>query len=276
MKKYLVVLAMLAVFSVAANAEIWWAGGTGDFGTGANWGGSVPGPGQAAGININGMPQPTLSSGSYAMQDVLIGDWAAGSMTQTGGSLTLSGTFIVGYEGASWGYNAPHSQALFTMSGGTLQSQWAWIGFHLSMDPGWDRYPIDGTANISGGSIDIQQWLQVGGHSDSLMNPQPVGKLNISGGQVDVGFGMTIVAGSDINLQGGTLKMWNKGFDYASIDDIQALIDQGKIIGNGIQITTFDNGMGDDSQGYLLTSVPEPVTMVLLGLGGLGLIRRRK
>ena len=277
-------LVILAVFSVAANAgEVWWGwagqsptGGNGEWGTARNWGsGVLPGAADSACINQNGDPYPTLSSGSYGVTNTLIGYWGNGGMMMTGGSLGVSNLFAVGYEGGVW--NGPASNAVFTMNDGLIgdlsntnnDPGQLWVGYS-----NFASYKTNGTMNMNGGRVDVRWNINVGGGAGNT-----VGHLNLDGGQIHLWQTLNIAAGSNLDLGGGTLSIWNKDGGKTRAE-IEAMITGGLITGNGIvgnvKITEFDNLQNDGKNGFALTVLPEPATMVLLGIGGLGLIRRRK
>lgn len=269
-------LMILVVFSMVAGAgEVWWGnanqsptGGNGDWGTASNWGAQVlPGSRDSVGINSNSSPYPTLSSGDYTVTDLLVGYWGDGGMTMSGGNLNISNLFAVGYYGGSG-----TSNAVFTMDGGVIGGNGApaqlWIGYHTNA---WN--PSNGTLNVNDGLINVQWALNVGGGASNT-----VGHLNIAGGQVNLTQMLNVAAGSNVDISGnGVLSLWNR-WGGKSRAQVQAMIASGLITGNGIvgnvQITDFD--AGDGFTGFALTAIPEPATMILLGLGGLSLLRRRK
>lgn len=279
MKTCKVLLMALMVFSVAANAaDVWWGnpnqsptGGNGDWSTASNWGPlALPGANDSACINSNASPYPTLSSGSYTVTNVLDGYWGSGGMTMTGGSLGVSNLFAVSYDAGSG------ANATFTMTDGLIGSLsntnndpgQLWIGYG---NQSW--YKGNGTMNMSGGRFDVRWAMNVGGGAGNT-----VGVLNLSGGQINLWQMLNVASGSNIDLSGaGTLALWNRWGSFKTRDQIQAMITSGLITGNGVvgnvQITDFANG--DGGTGFALT-IPEPATMILLGLGGLGFIRRRK
>src|ERR1035437_9447071 len=70
---------MVVFLAWTASADVWWAGGTGDFGTAANWGlGVLPGSGDGAVIKNNGHPSPSLPGENYTVNIFLDVFWAPG------------------------------------------------------------------------------------------------------------------------------------------------------------------------------------------------------
>lgn len=265
-----VIMAVFLAWTASAG-EVWWgAGGTGDFGTAANWGAAavLPGSGDSACINING-PYPTLSAGNYTVFNLLDGYWAPGGMTMNGGTLGVVNLFSVGYNGTGANGTFTLNSGNIGGDGGTAPAQ-LWIGYQS--DP-WGGG--NGTLNMNGGRIDVQWGLKVGGGANST-----VGNLNIAGGQINLLQALTVAPGSKIDISGsGDISLWNVWGVFHTPTGLQAMIDSGLITGNGIvgnvAITPFDNAHG--GTGYALTAVPEPsiTALVLMGIGGLSLLRRR-
>lgn len=249
----IVVLAAVALFSLAAGAaEIWWGnpnqnptGGDGNWSNFSNWGGLVlPGAADSACINTNGIPYPMLSAGNYVVNDLLDGYWQDGGMTINGGQLGVKNLVAVGYKGGNW--NGPANNAILTMNDGYLGSltvtdnipQQLWVGYSVDA-----FYKINGTLNMNGGRIDVRWSLNVGGGAGNT-----VGHLNLAGGEINLWQTLNVAAGSNLDIgSGGTLKLWNKGGGKTRTQ-IDAMITGGLITGNGItrnvRITEFANGAG--------------------------------
>ena len=104
---------------------------------------------------------------------------------------------------------------------------------------------------------------------------------NESDGMIDLGIGSAVAindAGQIVGGSGGTACLWENGI-IKNLDDLllagsgwelreaTAINNLGQIVGNGM--------INGEIHAYLLTPVPEPGTLVLLGLGAI-VIRKRK
>jgi hypothetical protein len=124
---------------------------------------------------------------------------------------------------------------------------------------------------LSGGLLEVTDKLSVG-ISDTGNN---VGLLKIFGGLVkanDVNIFNATGCNSYIDITGGELLVLNS---KKSVSDVQAWITSGDIfnsLGTGLLVTT------KNVSGTLYTSVtvPEPATMVLLSLGGLVCLKKKR
>jgi hypothetical protein len=258
--KWLLVLvcAFVAVLPSVGNAAIFsWFGGNGAWENGANWDQAGAIPDDQAQVNqVSGIC--TISSAQKCFVS-LIGFGVAGlSPTldiQANGSLTQKDTeMIIGIAGGG-----PTAPGIVNVEGtATLAS--LRIG-----GEGTNNY---GFMNINGGNVTVTAFgTYIGTRWDNLNTG--IGTVNISNGGVFTINGMSaqgkpfvINTGSSVNLFGSTAVFKANG-DW--VEYMQGLIDAGKITGRTEAVLMND--------GYTYV-VPEPMTMVLLGLGGL-LIRRK-
>jgi hypothetical protein len=163
-----------------------------------------------------------------------------------------------------------------------------------------------GTVNMSGGTINISGDLRVGSTYiqtiedpfEEILHPG-TGTLTMTGGLINVADSNSLVIGLDesngwVDLLGGTLMA---GDLFIGAPGSGLNITEGMLIINGDKRDTvlgymnggLLNAYGGMSNALLqydydvrnlgkttITAIPEPATIVLLGLGGLLLLRRRK
>jgi hypothetical protein len=131
-----------------------------------------------------------------------------------------------------------------------------------------------GTINVEGGIINCNLVMMA-------LNSTGVGTINLNGGELVVDYdtanpdqdNLQIRDGSKFVISDGVLK-YNTG-GLLTVADFEAFADAGKILAD----TSVDplNEINIDTVGdyIVVTAVPEPATMLLLGLGGLVLRKRR-
>ncbi|AQQ70358.1 PEP-CTERM motif protein [Limihaloglobus sulfuriphilus] len=131
-----------------------------------------------------------------------------------------------------------------------------------------------GTINVEGGTINCNLVM-------FALNSTGVGTINLNGGELVVDYdtenpdqnNLQIRDGSKFVISDGVLR-YNTG-GLLTVADFEAFADAGKILAD----TSVDplNEISIDTVGdyIVVTAVPEPATMLLLGLGGLVLRKRR-
>ena len=235
-----------------------------------------------------------------------------GTFILEGGTVTITGLhssdrkFYVGYKGGV----VNTAKGYFEMSGGLLQGvkKFYVAGEKSGSDVGWGQVTQSGgTINVSGDSGGRVRIGGAGGTGTYIMSGGTLysnddiivadgsgstGLLDMTGGYIradgDFKVGSGDATGSAIvNLHGGTISAGNLSFDEdcGSMDitygtllldsdeaaEVQGLVDGGYITafgGSGSVVVNY-------SDVTTVTAIPEPVTIALLGLGGL-LIRRRR
>ena len=232
-------------------------------------GGSVGNGLSAAGTGVVNISGGTVGN---------LGDFQdGGSLNFSGGSagtgLSLDEGTVANISGGSLGSFSANIDSLVNISGGS-------VGNFSSND--------GSVVNISGGSI--VEFANVGDR----------GVVNISGGTFGVGgpafnalFGFDAFAGSEINLFGSDFVLDGVLLDNLVIDEAFTILDRDVILSGllaGGSAFSFDLSSTSDflnnSVSFfdpdatltvtLASSVPEPGSLMLLGLGGVALLGRRR
>jgi len=204
----------------------------------------------------------------------------------SGGSLTVTGNSKVGNNGTCTG-------TLIVNTGGSVDFNGGWVMVAGNSD-------VTGVLDVAGGSVTTSShlWAAVGAGSTadidvhsggvltvgSMLGLGTIDAVNPGGGNATLTVGeggtlaLTNIHGGGTSIQpGSVLDLIGSGQltlpgDFVSV--LQGYVDNNYITGNGvagavsIDLTTnpgFTTAM----------EIPEPATMILLGLGGL-LIRRKK
>ncbi|MFW6155141.1 MAG: PEP-CTERM sorting domain-containing protein [Planctomycetota bacterium] len=185
-------------------------------------------------------------------------DW-----TQSGGDLTFMGKFIqIGL--------APNVNAAYTMSGGTFTQTrtggWGMVvggdgtgTFHV--DGFWDVPGVDREIDFLGGGMKV---ASSGTLKFSIHDANGTTLINVGGVSA-----ANMLGTVDMNLAGYTPTMGQ------TFDLIKGATDYGALALAADDASAWSLGTnGDVLQATYL--VPEPVTLVLLGLGAAGALRRRR
>ena len=144
-------------------------------------------------------------------------------------------------------------------NGGLIKTYNDYGGFTVGWGSGYTS-----VLNVEeGGHVDAQGWLvfpQTGGGS---------GTINLAG-EMDAGWlYVDNPAESHLNISGsGILRIHSAG-DLTELT--QSYIDMGSWVGIGNDIITYYDG-----EKQIVTLIPEPMTISLLGVGALALIRRKR
>lgn len=262
MKKVLCVVAVLLMASVASAATVWnpAANGivppdTGNWNEAANWTNDVPGvvDGKAV-FNVPGAAECVVTD-AQSFAQMVQGDNNLGGVLriQDGGSITTTGGWsAVGYN------NTAH---MIVETGGSMTfGEHAWIGLNDG---------AVGTLDINGGYVRVTQMIGLGwGQSTSqgFVNVNDGGLLDLHNFHGETG--RSVQHGSLLSINGtGMITI-----DGNKVGAIEAYAAAGLIAGDGILGNVQASFANDVTT---VTVIPEPVSLALLGLGGL-LIRRRR
>ncbi|MBI9017805.1 MAG: PEP-CTERM sorting domain-containing protein [Phycisphaerae bacterium] len=266
MKKLMLVLLVLSMAVTANAATVWNPAANGisppdvaNWGDAANWTNEVPGVNDTKAVfNVNNAAECQITS-AQTVKDLVQGDGGYGSVIRITNSATFSTTG--GWTGI--GYN--NTAHLIVETGAAMNiAGHLWTGIYSGATSTID---ISGLVSVGGnlgiGSINA---VSAGGGAGTI-NVLDGGVLALDHWNGD-GNG-SIQAGSLIDINGtGTITL--QGDWVNSVDNYIA---NDRLAGNGIignVDATFTNGV------TTITAVPEPLTMSLLGLGGMFIVRRRR
>ncbi|HUA38163.1 MAG TPA: PEP-CTERM sorting domain-containing protein [Candidatus Sulfopaludibacter sp.] len=276
---YLVTAGATLFMMTRAMADTHWTGNAGDndWNNAGNWDSGVPGVN-----NYNVFIDPQ-SNNSYAIigvgETANVGTWSGTWGVAPGGSSPIYPTLygpewgqtldIYGSLNVGW-YMAPvgNTSVINMYAGGSYTAEGIGLGDNWWFNGGqgvtWNQY--GGTVNIGylfwggylnlyGGTFTINEDLgvndavgQVGGDSVNLVTD--------ANRMIDLAGGELIIAGNATSLITG----W----------ETRNIIEGNGVLGNVNIDTTSDPGF------TVITAVPEPAGMALLGLGGLALFLRRR
>jgi len=272
-KVFIVIVLLLSLINIASAGTLYWAG-PGQAG-GPPWG-YDPSPSQDWSDAANWITWPPPS---YTPTHVVptAADWA--QLNRTGYTSQVYAGTNAACSKLSVGYSGSHT---LVVSGGTLN-----VGGFAELGGGSGD---EGVMNVLGGLTSIGGDFAIGGPGLPQYSwPGGNGTLNMNNGSISVigALQIGINAGTgDVILNGGTI---NAASLEMAANGFMSLIGDGKVILPGDQTVLvggyISSGWISGQANYMtsgqyagntLITTPEPVTLFLMGVGGLMILKRRK
>lgn len=256
MKRVLALIVLAAITSQTATAaDKWSSSQNGAWNDDLTWNGAAYVTG-ADNAYLNGGTTVTVDGTTEQAAEIWVGSWSNVSDTSTlnvtnNGNLSIGGQLLIGVaRGDGW----VDTGVVNVDSGSTLTT-----GGNLEVG-----HNGNGTLNINGGEV------TVGG---DLYAPNPwgtsdYGEINLYDGVLTVnGFGMN--SAGKINIENGELRILGDWY----VTTVSEYSGQGLVVG---LVGDGELSIVLDGDYTVVTAVPEPLTISLLGLGAVGLLRKRR
>ncbi len=266
MKRVVVLVLLLCIVSSASAALFTWTNDTGNrkWSNPGNWdnGGSVPGlPGDRADIP-GGIPGPIIEAGDSFVAD----------LTASGAGLATVDIRSDGYlHSGSYNFGLSVNTTMTVDAGGEMEVEGRW---EVAMEIG------NGGSGTCTGIVNVNGlvWSPLNG-SDTIYVGRNSGTGIVNIGTAGVLLGGDLDLGDDGSLDiagGGRLELWGNHMDeFLPGGTLYEYINLSKMTKDGSPAEVSDFIRWSEADRTVIL-VPEPMTISLLGLGGLALIRRKR
>jgi T5SS/PEP-CTERM-associated repeat protein len=187
------------------------------------------------------------TTGAIGSGEVWLGYQGSASLNMSGGSFTAVGPLVAGLSTGT---------GSMVMSAGTVNASAITFGL-----VGTGNLTMTGGAMVSDANFTI-------GCADYVGS---VGDVSLDGGTITADE-LSINSGSKLDITAGTLIL--AGFDLVAVAQY---VDAGLLSGYGVSdsahvLINYNAGLDET----YVTAIPEPATVLMLGLGGLALLRRKR
>lgn len=294
MKKFLVILAILAMAVPALGTAVW--DGTGNWtDTTGLWTGTAPGtpdpPPTSGGVHVRS-GKLTFSSGTFSGTTLTMSadghaddethEPADAEFALTGGTVTMSGAANLIGQNNSHNTVTLSGSADLNINGTDYKMSYYCAGSLWRSSPAHAQYyDVDSTITMSGTStLDVAGVFNFGSRYDTPGSSN-VYTINMNGGTLTMdSLHMRAIgtAGRTLNLNGGSFKIAGNNQSISSAVWITGIGGGGGVWGASVGGGDGLTYTGVNSGGYSIYTgmVPEPATMAVLALGAIVFVARRR
>jgi PEP-CTERM motif-containing protein len=257
-KKITVLVIMLVMVNTSFGQWLNWTndGGDQNWVNASNWT-AYPTGGDDVVIGTDAATGPILHT-----YDTGYANWlhVCDNATPAGSKLTIDGGTLNVADHAFIGQWGTDQKGTIEVNSGTMNTTLLMCGGDTSGAQG------DGTLLMNGGTVNISWLLAVaGGYNGD--DGAGIGHIQLDGGLIDVtgGGGLVMSSSGSVDFTGGTLILNGEITDMSGYGNVTAYA------GAGSFVYDYDGGADRTT----ITAIPEPATLVLIGLGAV-LFRRKR